>query len=151
MQRFVNIDHDLDNIPLYIKTDSVDGSLHLLIVNFLNNAGNAGGLVIIFRDPPVYNLALCTSSPRSFPALPSDIDKVWKITLKKSSEIRLVIHCNDVEVLNVLMSDSTCAISGWKRYLSSYVDKIEFSSSDTASDFYSPHLPITPGNYFLHF
>ena len=155
VQGSVKFDHDLKTTPLYIKTDSADGSFDLVMVEFYDrNVHNqiAGGVTIIFRDPPVYSLTTCTSSPRSFPtAPPSNIDKVWRISVERSSDYRIIIRCNDVEVLNVLINHSTCSPYNnditWTTYWNLNVDKIEFGGSDTASDYYCSYLPVTPGNY----
>ena len=100
----------------------------------------AGGVSLSFSSPPQYLLLKCSTSDTYFPTdLPSETDKVWTITLSKvSDEIRVVIHCHDKEVLNVVLSDTTCSKSSWSNYWSrEYVDMIYFSSfSDTASDYY---------------
>ena len=47
------------------------------------------------------------------------------------------MHCNDKEVLNVVLSDTICSYSSWSETWSKDVGKIYFSSNyDTASDFY---------------
>ena len=58
--------------------------------------------------------------------------------LTKKSGIRgLVLHCNNVEVLNVLMSDTICDGSAqWSDYWNKNVGKIEFHKIDTASDYF---------------
>jgi hypothetical protein len=64
--------------------------------------------------------------------------KVWRITnTRSSSEIRLTLHCNGVEVLNTLISGTTCDHSYWN-YWTRDVEKIEFASNDDASDHYRP-------------
>ena len=98
----------------------------------------AGGLNIYFSSPPQYYIHHCLSSTNFLVALPTDAEKVWKITLSRVSGIRLVIHCNDVEVLNMVMSDSTCVTYGyWNTNWSRIVKKIYFIGDDTASEFYS--------------
>ena len=107
----------------------------------------AGAIYLYFTSPPDYELNLC-SSRKTFPtALPSATEKIWKITLTKTSGIRLVIHCNDVEVINVLMSDSTCSYSGWNSKWGKDIEKIMFRSADTASDFYSLQPPFSGKNH----
>ena len=51
-----------------------------------------------------------------------------------------MVHCNEVEVLNTLISDSTCDNSylNWSTNWSREVAKIEFPSDDRASDYYQP-------------
>ena len=132
------IDADLENSPLEIKTHNSLGSDEAVDVELLTSEGDkAGGVILHFSSIPQYELWYCTSSKTNFPtALPTDTNKVWRITLTRTSGIRLVIHCNEVEVLNVLMSDSTCNEERWSEYWSRDVEKIYFSSSDTASYFY---------------
>jgi hypothetical protein len=75
---------------------------------------SAGGFYIYFKSAVQYRISWCTSSFSypSFPfSLPSSIDKVWRITLTRESAVRLQVHCNGVEVLNVLISEETCTRS----------------------------------------
>ena len=134
------IDHDLENSPLQIKTNSEVGSNEEVLVKFYTIEENrAGEVALYFSSPPKYNLNYCSlDSATSFPTvLPSETDKVWTITLTRSSgKKRVVIHCNDKEVLNVVFSNTTCSDSRWSTYWS--VKKIRFSTIDTASDFYRP-------------
>ena len=48
------------------------------------------------------------------------------------------MHCNNKEVLNVVMSETTCSDSSWSINWGGDMEKIEFHSSDTASDYYRP-------------
>ena len=149
------IDFDLDNSPLEIKTDSTLESYEIMKVYFYTPQGhNAGGVDISFRPSPMFYLDNCFNSWASFSTdLPTDTDndKVWRITLTRSirtSGIRLVIHCNDKEVVNVLMSDTTCGASQWNNIWSKEIKKIKFlsaSASDTASDFYRRWQSFSPG------
>ena len=98
----------------------------------------AGGVILSLSSPPHYMLSWCNTSQTNFPApLPSETDKVWTITLTRSSGTpRVVIHCNNKEVLNVVLSDSTCSCSDWSDFWSRDVKRILFIVSDEASDFY---------------
>ena len=98
----------------------------------------AGGVVLYFTDPPQYEIKYCTTSRTDIPTtLPTDENKVWKISLTRTPGIRVVIHCNDVEVLNFLVSETTCGVgSGWSDTWSRDVDKIRFGKLETASDYY---------------
>ena len=132
------IDADLESSPLEIKTDSTLGSNDEVRVMFVT-AGReyAGEAAIYFTSTPQYKLHLCTSDRTNFPVeLPTDTVKVWRITLTRTSGVRLVIHCNEVEVLNFLLSDLTCNDSSWSTVWSRDVEKMSFSQ-DTATDFYS--------------
>ena len=136
----MNINYDLENSPLQIKTDSEVGSNEKVDVWFRSGSKEAGGVYLSFSSPPQYLLYGCTSKTNFPTDLPSETDKVWTITKSKvSDEIRVIIHCHDKEVLNVVLSDTTCSDSRWSERWSTDVDKIYFSSSwDTASDYYRP-------------
>ena len=131
------IDADVENSTLEIKTDSSLGSDEIVYVYFFNSERYRAGIIKLhFTSTPQYELRYCTSWT-NFPAeLPTDTNKVWRITLTKTSGIRLVIHCNEVEVLNVLMSYSTCSSSLWNYFWSRDVKKIVFDIGDTASDYH---------------
>ena len=140
VQRDVQINYDLENSPLQIRTNSEIGSNEKVRVWFFNAQDEpAGGVILIFSSPPQYKLGWCNTSYTDFPTtLPSETDKVWTITLTRSSGApSLVIHCNNKEVLNVMLSDSTCSSSDWRDYWSKDVEKIKFLSH-TASDYYRP-------------
>ena len=123
------------------------GSEDEVRVRFYNSQGDrAGGVRIYFSSSPQYFLGWC-SSRTNFPStLPTAVDKVWRISLTKTSGKTLQIHCNDVEVLNFLLSDDTCDDSDWRKYWSRDVDKIGFTIDDTASHYY--RLMIILGNQF---
>ena len=139
MSRSVLIDSDLENFPFFIKTSSAMGSNEELKCFFYNAHGSgAGGIEIVYTLPPKYHVRHCDPPGKKyFPvALPSDKDKVWKLTLSRASVVRLVVLCNDQEVLNLEISSSTCDYRYWKSEWSRMVEKVKFPSSDSASDFY---------------
>ena len=147
VERDVMIDFNLEEYSLNITTDSTLGSMDKVRVYLYTSQGDwLGGLVLYFYSTPVYVIGACSKVTSNFPTnLPSDNDKVWRITLTRTSGIRLVVHCNEVEVLNTLISDSTCGKSDWSTYWSREVAKIKFDSPDTASDYYQPQ----PGSCFF--
>ena len=138
MQGNVTINYDLENSPLQIRTDSVVGSNERVAVNFYNAQGSlAGGIQLFFSSTTMYDLRSCSNSYLSFPtSLPTETDKIWKLTLIRTSDVRLMIHCNNKEVLNVVLSDTTCGYISWNFHWSRDIEKIKFFSSDTASDYY---------------
>ena len=140
IQRNVDINYDLENSPLQIRTDSPVESYDYMVVYFYTAQRIwTGGVQIYLSPSPKYYPRFCTSSWTKFPtALPNETNKIWTITLSKTSGIRFIIHCNNKEVLNVMMSDTTCTDSNWSEKWSSDVEKIQFSSSDEASDYYRP-------------
>ena len=133
------IEYDLETTPLYLKTDSVLGSNERLRLSFYTDQKvKAGGLNIYFSSTPRYFIHHCLSQTYFPTSLPTETEKVWKITLTRVSGIRLVIHINDVEVLNMVISNSTCrTYDFWNTYWSRIVKKIYFIGDDTASEFYS--------------
>ena len=138
----MSINFDLENSPLQIKTDSEVGSDEEVNVNFSSEGYLAGEVHFYFNSPPKYYLYYCRATTDFTTALPSETEKVWTITLSRvSGEIRVVIHCNDKEVLNVVLSDTTCSYSKyyWSSSWSREMDQIYFHPySDTASDYYRP-------------
>ena len=127
------LDHDLESFPLEIKTDSALGSGDEVGVIFLSAEKEyAGGVALHFTSTPQYFLGWCNKWTNLPVNPPSSTVKVWRITLTRTAGVRLVIHCNDVEVFNRLLS-STCTYSVWSTYWSRDVTKIWFDSSDTAS------------------
>ena len=150
VKRGTMVNFDLGNTLLGIKTDSASGSPDEIIVNFFNQHNvKAAGVKIFFRSPMEYSLADCSShTNKIFPTTPtSDVNKVWSITLTKSTSadtrritITVVIHCNEVEVLNVELSDTVCN-SDLSANWNGDVTKMKFTSSDTASDFYKIYTP----------
>ena len=137
----MSITHDLENSPLQIKTDSEDGSKETVIVRFRTDQGDLAGAVLIwFSSPPKILLGKCDNIEnfKNFSStLPSETDKVWTITLSRFSEKkRVFVHCNNEQVLNVLISGTACERSGWETTWSNDVEKIYFDSKDNASDYY---------------
>ena len=128
---------EIENTPLEIKTDSSLDSDEKVSLNFYTSGGSlAGGVILHFASTPQYELRYCTSSNTNFSTeLPTDTNKVWRISQTRTSGIRLVIHCNEVEVLNILMSDSTCT-HRWSRIWNRRVEKFKFNGNDLASDYY---------------
>ena len=137
----MDIYYDLENSPLQIKTDSLVGSNdsnERVFVVFYNGPSMVGGVTLYFSSPPQYLLLKCTSETNFPTELPPEDDKVWTVSLNKSEgEIRVTLHCNNTEIFNIVMSDTTCSDSRWSNYWNTAVEKIKFLS-DTASDYYRP-------------
>ena len=128
--------HNLEITSLQIKTDSTVGSEESVRLYFYTAAGVfVGSISLFFSSPPRYYIGFCSTSWTDLSAtLPSDVEKVWEIT--KLSGPRITVSCNGVKVVDILLSDETCRVSYWRTLWSRDVEKILFSSSDTASDFY---------------
>ena len=140
VQRDVWIDFNLEEYSLNIKTDSTLGSDDYVIVILYTSQGKEPvALELYFGSTHQYAIWYCSSDYTNFPTnLPSDNDKVWRVTLTRTAGIRLVVHCNEEEVLNILVSDSICDNSRWSSSWSKEVAKMKFRSYDTASDYYQP-------------
>ena len=135
--------HDLENSPLQIKTDSADGSDEYVAVMFYTadpERYNAGEVSLRFTSPPQYELFSCGTPWTNFPtSLPTETAKIWTITLTRTSgTVSVIIHCNNKEVLNLVLSDTTCSTSYWSTIWSRDVEQIDFERHGTASDYYRP-------------
>ena len=112
-------------------------------VYFFDTAGEtAGGVTIYFDTEIEYEIAFCYSSFTSFPAaLPAVTKKTWTITYNYME--RLVLHCNGVQVADVVISE--CDDSGWEGYWGRKPTQMKFTMYDTASDTYC--FSSNPGKY----
>ena len=143
VQRDVNIEYDIETTSLEIRTDSVLGSGDLVYVYFKDSQGRwAGAVHVQFTSTPQYHIGWCTNWVNFQTPLPTATVKVWRITVIKSSDIVSVqILCNGEEVVNYVLSDSTC-VSGWTTLWSRDGVQIYFYPGyNTASDYYRPYLP----------
>ena len=138
MKRGGKINYDLESFPLHVKTDSAVGSEETVIIHFFNAGNNlAGAINIYFASTIQYRVHPCTNKFSDFPSsLPSVVEKTWRIALNKTSDIRVLIRCNGVDVVNELISDSKCGNPNWSKIWNRDVEKIQFKESDTASDLY---------------
>ena len=133
---------DLMTIPIEIKTKG-DGSMRLLFFADQEAEKVAGGVIIDIKSSPTYQLAMCTTVTSFSNELPAAEEKVWRISLTRRPFPRIVIHCNDVEVLDFSFADSTCSLSiqhpsiQWRQYWADeVVAKIRFDKTDTVSQFF---------------
>ena len=119
------------------------------MINYSEEGAWRGGISLYFTSPPQFDVFSCIEpGPVEFPTeLPAASNKIWRIILPKTSDTRLVIHCNDRGVVNMVMSNTTCSSSNWMKYWGKDkdVERILFRDSDSASDLYSFSL-FTPGN-----
>ena len=148
------IPFDLENTPLEIKT-GVSETAAKISMKFENSDGHeAAGFAIVFSTSPAkYRLYDCSMSGgigywHSFNKEVTSKVKIWRFTKTRTSEIRVRIHCNDVELANVVLSDSFCGDNNWKTRWTRYVSQIFISKYDYASDFYRPYQ-LRPGKLFM--
>lgn len=152
----VKIAIDPEITPLEVKTDSITGSNDLMHVKFITSDGDsAGGVSVRFNSNNFgthdYSLESCIWPLKSFPSLPTTVNKIWRIRLIKTSVIKILIHCNNVEVLNLILSDTTCnteQYSYWRTVWSRDVKWTHFYSGDSATDYYRPG-PAESGEYIV--
>ena len=130
----------METTALEIRTNSEQDSEEEVNLHFHTLRGDdAGGIEIYLSSTPQYFLKDCSLSRTKFQNnIPSGEDNIWRITKTNTSEdIRLQIHCNDVEVVDIMLSDTVCTEkSKWSTYWGRYAGKITFSPADTASQSY---------------
>ena len=100
----------------------------------------SGGVFIKLSNPPQYMLGWCSQWKLFSEKLPSDQNKLWKISKDKET---VIVTCNEVEVINFTPSDITCdRWPHWRYYWERVTDKVKFTKwLDTASDSYRIQLP----------
>ena len=135
------IDFDMENAsPLWIKTSSMTETAVQTQLFFYDEEGRqAGKIYIVWNWSQVqYHLPQCHTYIKFPKDVPPEPDKVWKITYTTNPETKLIINVNGEEVLNQVLSDSYCeGDTSWKYFFGKRVVKIQFSSGDKASNFYS--------------
>ena len=140
----LKIVYDLEKFPLEIKTNSKLGSHEFLALRFfeytpLNNYPDryemfySGGFEILFSSTPQYYIQLCTYPWLDFlTTLPSAAEKIWKITLDKSSGIRVKVHCNELLVVDFSVSRENCSYPKWQMWWMNDVTDIWFFTNTRA-------------------
>lgn len=107
---------DPDTSDLQISTEESEESgkeVVVLLSDDNGDAGSAGVVVIFFTSPIQYQLG-CTNSATPFHTTPpTETEKIWRISYTQTSQ-QIVIFCNDVKVLDLLLSDDVCDYSGWR-------------------------------------
>lgn len=145
MRRGEIVDFDLENTPLEIKTEGENSNNRYLYIFFYTAAGYAGGLQLEFEYTRVmYAFNGCSGKLHNFPTPPSaSMVKDWRLTLqRKSGSVQFTIHCNGKQVLDVPISESTCAKKKdyKKNWTKKPVKKIEIYSSGFDADYYRPYV-----------
>ena len=145
------IKHDLDASPFLIKTDSSIRAGTTLIVWFyrLYSDVSTGGIQVEMSSPGFIKIFKCRNALINFGTeLPNDDIKIWKIT--KTQDLRLIIHCNELEMLNVQLSETFCAnfkinwqkFWGWGKGLQ---ERMQFRLQQSKTDFYM----LSNGEFYL--
>ena len=114
-------------------------------VQFFDAAGKDAGSVEINTKTGLF-IGACSADWITTTTLPTETEKTWTITYNYTDK-RLVLHCNGVQVLNVVLN-SVCHYSAsyWGTYWERKPTQIKFYSFfDSASDTYC--FPSNPGKY----
>ena len=137
------VDYNLESSPLEVKTNSEPASTDQTKVSFYTaEESYIGEIRIKLESTPQYRITNCMSESKNFKStLPTAADKIWRITVTKSTDVRVQIHCNEVEVFNEVMSDEKCSEDEWRNRwtIDMDIEKIKFLPRDTASDYYRPY------------
>ena len=156
----------MESIPFEIKTDgtATAGSDKKLFIEFFGaTVGNpVGGFLINFYASPKFQVLRCMETAQDFPGsvnlVPSNPINTWKIEwLRTIEEKRVVVHCNDLEVVNVQISDTECNNGVWSTSWSQDIKKLKFNSDDTASKQYKGSMKrhgyneLSDTALFLHY
>ena len=138
VERDVMIPWNPDSETINITTNSTAGSNEKVNVYFYDRDGSGAGSVFFgFYTQSKYWLNGCKGSWIPFPnTLPTETNKTWTIAYNYT-EMRVVYYCNEVQVLNVVISDSVCKTDiNWRNSWGRKPTQIKFHSGDTASDSY---------------
>ena len=99
-----------DSVTVKFKTiQTVSSDEEYVKLSYFDEEGDPkGNLQIYFGLPKISTILFyCQGSPVEISAnLPDEVEKVW--TVVRTTDYRMLVHCNGVEVLNFLLSDETC-------------------------------------------
>ena len=130
------------------KTGRPGRGAKTIAVSFLSSPEDLAGGLEINMYHQLLELYFCNGTRYFTVSPPSGTDlEVWRITLTRSAGIRLVVHCNNKEVLNTLISDKTCTLGDWSTYWSKNVTMIKFATWDDSDYFRLPpgiHMKCRP-------
>ena len=99
----------------FVKTFSWLTRSERVSVWFSDKDGNeAGGVYIDFYKQIDYVIGWCTLGIPFPGTLPTETQKTW--TLKYNTAEQRVYYCNGVQVADVVLSDSACTKSSWRKY-----------------------------------
>ena len=134
----MKLDYNLESFPLEIQTNSTLGSQDQVRVYFYNSANKVAGGVNIYFSNSKLRLWYCNTNShyQSLSNVPPAAEKIWRITVTRTPDIKVVVHCNGVVVRETWVKGGWCSYKVWHWYWPRTVAKIKFHSSDTASDRY---------------
>ena len=146
-----DVDFNLENNPLYIKTDNLargeQEGLHLKLLDAAD--ADSGWIEIKLTAAPNYALSHCLSNTdfdnnASKAISDSEGDSViWTITKTPGQGVegpRIEIKLNEELIVDFKISGTSCDNDkyNWHDFWTREVKKIQFLNYDTASDFYKP-------------
>ena len=106
-------DKSAGDVSLKIKTDAASESANNEIMVYYKTADGktSGGVEIsLYTNVKSFLVSYCTTEYKMLPDhLPVETDKVWNIL--RTTEPRIMVYVNGVEVVNFLLSDETCPYS----------------------------------------
>ena len=139
LQNNISIPHSLDTTPFQIKTERETESKDPIFLKFLDqNDAQHGGITIRFNPTPRYRLRNCHPYEQTEfdPAPPRNPVKVWTIIKLPGPPIKVIVRCNDVEVLNTEINNNTCPSSIWMSRWHVPVAAVQIGHSSKGADFY---------------
>ena len=126
-------DNSAGDVSIKIKTDATSENGKDIIVGHKTAGGNIiGDIVITFGESGVYILiGYCQIQREELPDhLPVESEKVWNIV--RTTEPRIVVYVNGVEVVNFLLSDETCPYDDdgetWRDYWKGDVEAVSLNT-----------------------
>ena len=141
------VDFDLENNPLFIKTNNLERTDELHVKFLAASGANAGEISIHLTLAPNYGLSHCGGTytdfgnDASYAVSNFEGGKViWTITKTPGlggEGPRIEIKLNEELIVNFKISSTSCQNKDWI-FWKREVKKIQFFSYDTASDFYKP-------------
>ena len=145
------IKHNLDAAPFLIKTDSSIRTGTTLVVWFYRRYSDAlpSGIQIEMNSARHIKILKCRNALINFDTeLPNDDIKIWRIT--KTQDLRLIIHCNEMEMLNIQLSETLCTnfknnwqkFWGWGKGLQ---ERMQLRLHQSNTDFYM----LSGGEFYL--
>ena len=136
-----------DSQTITFTTDSEFESEEPVYVGFFDtDDGDAGYVSIVFENPEIqYKIGRCSTDYTPFPAaLSTETEKTWTITYNYTDK-RVVLHCNGVQVAEVLLSSVCATASGWGDVWGKKPTQMMFGYYDDTSDTYC--MSSNPGKY----
>ena len=104
------------------------------------------------EDETNYVIRHCMPTSNRFSRFGIDVprgdEKVWRVEFGRFPENRLSLYCNDLKLVEFLMSDSNCRSDKWKvKWGALEVKRVRFDEKlDTASKYFRLKMQPQPGN-----